>query len=87
MKKEIIQTDGKTVKATVQVFIIKEGDYYVSYCPALEVSSYAKSSKDAKKRFEEALDIFFEETIKAGTFEKELLKLGWILPSHKTLKL
>jgi len=36
-----------------------------------------KALEQAKKRFEEAAGIFFEETAKKGTLENALLNLGW----------
>lgn len=73
-----IKTGGEaTVEASVEVQLIKEGDYFVSYCPALELSSFGDSEEDATKGFEEALAIFFDELHKRGTLEKVLLNLGW----------
>ena|ERR1700761_1770993 len=73
-----IQTDGETtVEAFVEVQLIKDGDYVVSYCPALELSSYGDDEEDAKEGFEEALNIFIDELHKRGTLEKVLLNLGW----------
>ena len=77
--KQTIQSDGNFISVEVEVVILKEGDYFVSYCPALELSSYAKSEAKAKEAFIENLDILFEETIKKGTLEKVLLGLGWEL--------
>jgi predicted RNase H-like HicB family nuclease len=73
-----IETDGvSTVEAFVEVQLIKDGDYIVSYCPALELSSFGKDEEDAKEGFEEALSIFIDELHKRGTLEKVLLNLGW----------
>jgi len=52
-----------TVEASVEVQLIKDGDYIVSYCPALELSSFGDSEEDAKKGFEEALSIFLMNCI------------------------
>ena len=76
------QTIRKTKNSTlvdVDVLLVKEGEFFVTYCPALEVSSYGHSEKEAKSGFEEALKIFIEETEKRGSFEKALLKMGWSL--------
>ncbi len=51
----------------------------MSYCPALELSSFGKDEDDAKQGFEEALNIFIDELHKRGTLEKVLLNLGWSL--------
>jgi len=67
------------VSLSVQVFITKEGESYIAYCPALELSSYGDSIDEAKDCFQDAVNIFIEETAKRGTLEKMLLSFGWTL--------
>ncbi|MBN2350350.1 MAG: hypothetical protein JXJ22_16040 [Bacteroidales bacterium] len=68
-----------TITVGLHVVLLKEGDTFVAYCPALELSSYGGSEEKAKQRFEEEIKIFFDETAKKGTLEKYLLKQGWTL--------
>jgi len=63
------------VSLTMSVF--KEGNAYVAFSPALDISTAGKSATDAKKNFDELVRIFFEETEKHGTTENALLSLGW----------
>ena len=77
---DFIKTDGvEPVELSLEVQLIKEGDYIVAYCPSLELSSYGDSEEDATTAFEEALKIFIYETQSRGTFFKELLDMGWVL--------
>ena len=69
----------KSITATLNLFLKKQGDYIVAMCPALDLSSYGRDNEDAKKAFAEAFEIFIEETMEKGTLEKELLRLGWQL--------
>ena len=69
--------DKPIVKFNLSVAVIKEGDSFVAYSPALDLSSCGKSAKEAKKRFGEAAGLFFEEIIKKGSFEEVLADLGW----------
>src|ERR1017187_3821440 len=85
MRKEVIKTDGESVNVLLNIIIKKEGDYYVAYCPALEVSSYGKTRSEAHKMFNEALEIFIEDTHAKGSFEKVLLQLGWKFPKEYKL--
>ena len=78
-KKNLIHNQGNTLIVEINVMLLIEGDQFVAYCPALELSSYGESEEIAKKRFEEEINIFFEETAKKGTLEKYLLKMGWTL--------
>jgi predicted RNase H-like HicB family nuclease len=64
-------------QASLPVSIIKEGKRFVAYSPALDLSTSGKSHAEARRRFAEASQIFFEEIMKAGTFEKALTELGW----------
>jgi predicted RNase H-like HicB family nuclease len=66
-------------QSNLQIFIIKEGKYFVAICPALDLSGYGKTKEDARSSFEENLQIFFEETVEKGTLDKILLDLGWTL--------
>jgi hypothetical protein len=65
------------VKFNLSVAVIKEGDKFVAYSPALDLSTCGKTAKEAKKRFCEAVGLFFEEIIKRGSFEDVLVDLGW----------
>jgi predicted RNase H-like HicB family nuclease len=62
---------------SLSVSILKEGNRFVAYSPAVELSTSGKTYKEAKKRFEEASSIFFEEIIENGTLEDVLKDLGW----------
>ena len=59
------------------VSILKEGKKYVAYTPALDLSTSGDNYEQVKKRFEEIVNIFFEEIIKKGTIENVLTDLGW----------
>ncbi|MDX2048619.1 MAG: hypothetical protein SFU87_17665 [Chitinophagaceae bacterium] len=78
-KRQSITKSGSFTKVQIDVVLIKEGDFFVAYCPSLELSSYGSDEQEAKTAFDEALDIFLDDTQKKGTLEKVLLKLGWSL--------
>ena len=61
----------------IPISVLKEGKNFVVYSPALDLSSSGKSYKQALARFNEAVEIFFEEIIKRGTLEEALKELGW----------
>ena len=66
-----------SLKFNLPVSIIKEGDSFIAYTPALDLSTCADTYEKSKERFEEIVDIFFEEIIKRGTLEDVLSGLGW----------
>lgn len=59
------------------VSILREGDSFIAYSPALDLSTVGSSFEEAKTRFEEAVQLFFEEISEKGTLEDVLLELGW----------
>lgn len=59
------------------VVLMKEGRAYVSYVPALDLSSHGTSYEDAGRAASEAAGLFLEELIQLGTLEEVLLGLGW----------
>ena len=70
---------GKTfIEVSLPVSIIKEGKYFVAYTPTLDLSTSADTIEQAKKHFSEAVEIFFQELLDAGTLEEVLQDLGWI---------
>jgi hypothetical protein len=78
-QEQFIKKSMSTITVGIHVGIFKEGKYFVVYCPALDLSSYGSDEEIAKRRFEEEVKIFFEETSKKGTLERYLLQLGWTL--------
>jgi predicted RNase H-like HicB family nuclease len=75
------ETENRLLQVSVPVFLIEEDAQWVVWCPALEVSSYGDTEDEARQAFEDAVEIFIEETARRGTLEKELLRMGWTLAS------
>lgn len=67
--------DIRNIKLTVN--FIKEGKQIVAYSPSLDLSTVGNTYDQAKKRFEEAVNIFFEDVIKRNVMEEVLAELGW----------
>lgn len=67
----------KDLSLKLAVVVMKQGKRFVVYSPALDLSTSGKTEKQAKKRFEEAVEVFFEEIIEAGTASEVLRDLGW----------
>lgn len=65
------------LKFNLPVSILREGKKFIAYTPALDLSTSGESYREAKKRFEEIVEIFFEEIIKRGTLDEVLQNLGW----------
>ena len=53
------------------VSILREGKSFIAYTPALDLSTSARTYNEAKKRFREVVEIFFEEKDDTIIFTKE----------------
>jgi len=65
------------VQFALPVIVLKEGESFIAHSPALDLSTVGDTFDEAKRRFEEAVQLFFEEIIKKGTVEQALTELGW----------
>ena len=54
---------------TVDSEVKKEGDVYVSYCPALDVYSQGDSEDEASANLIEALQLFLQSCYERGTLD------------------
>ncbi|KKU49911.1 MAG: hypothetical protein UY47_C0002G0020 [Parcubacteria group bacterium GW2011_GWB1_49_7] len=64
-------------QASLPVTFLREGNKFVAYTPALDLSTAGDTFEQAKSRFSEAVQIFFEECYNMGTLERVLKELGW----------
>lgn len=63
------------INLPVSIFI--ENKHFIAYTPALDLSTTGKSFEEAQKRFDEVVQIFFEELADKGTTNEVLTNLGW----------
>ena len=91
MKQYAAQGDFKhkhervTVKLSVLEF--QDGGVHIYYAPALDLSGYGKTEKEARKSFDFVMEEFMAYTLKKGTLHKELRRLGWNIRSMKQHKI
>lgn len=65
------------LNVSLAVTFLREGDQFVAYSPALDLSTAGDTLEQVKKRFSEAVDIFLAETISKNTLPDVLVELGW----------
>ncbi len=65
------------VNFKLAVIFMREGKCFIAHSPALDLSTSGKSFDEAKRRFEEAAHLFFQEITQKGTMGKTLSELGW----------
>jgi predicted RNase H-like HicB family nuclease len=66
------------VKYKLPIMLMREGDYFVAYTPALDLSVQGRTKDQVRQRFGEVVQIFFEELERKGTTQEVLEDLGWI---------
>lgn len=67
----------KNFKAEIPVLFFVEGNKVIAYSPAIDLSTCGDTEEQAKQRFAEASEIFFDELVKMGTLEDVLMECGW----------
>ena len=74
----MIKKQIRKLEVSMPVALIKEGNVYVAWTPALDISTSGKTEHEAKKNFDELVSIFFEEfTDNPSALEIVLESLGW----------
>jgi hypothetical protein len=74
---ENIDTTVMNLFNRMDLLIFKEKNIHFVYAPALDVSGYGLTKKEAESSFLITLKAFLEFTSDNKTLESELLKLGW----------
>ena len=65
------------------VHIFKEGDTYVAYVPALDVSSCGATDDAARRNIRDAVRGFLESSADLGTLDEILQEAGYEREGHK----
>jgi predicted RNase H-like HicB family nuclease len=76
MSKENTIRNNK-LHGSLAVTIFREGKTFIAYSPALDLSTVGKTFQEVQSRFQEMIDIFFDELRERGTLTEALLDLGW----------
>lgn len=79
--KNYIKTDDndQIIELQLNVLVFQQGDYYVAYCPSIELSSYGDTIEEAKNGFDDVMNNYLETSQKNGTLHSDLLSHGWQL--------
>ncbi len=59
------------------ILFLEEEEHVVAFSPALDLYTQGKDLDEAKRMFEDAVDLFFKEITESGTYHEVLLDLGW----------
>lgn len=72
-----IKTDNSNniLELQLNVLVFQEGEYFVAYCPAMQMSSYGDSIDEAKQGFDEVMGAYIENCKENNTLREDLLKI------------
>lgn len=65
------------VKANIPIIYLKEGEAFICYSPAFDLTAHGDSFEDAQRSFARTLKLFVEQVSKKGTWEEVLKDYGW----------
>ena len=68
-----IKRDGNNITLQLEVFTYRDGDHYISFSPALDLSSFGNSENDSVESFKEALDLFMEDILERNVLREALM--------------
>ena len=75
------------ININLSIIIFKEDDNFIAYCPALDISAYGDTEKEAEKAFYEICKIHFDFCIENNTLFDDLIAHGWkISEKEQTIK-
>lgn len=66
-----------TIKTSVPVLYMKEGEAFLCYSPAFDLVAHGDSFEDAERSFAATLKLFVQEVTKKGTWTEVLKEYGW----------
>lgn len=83
---KIIRKNGR-ISVFLEIYTFKEGDIYYAYSPALDLTGYGNTEKEAKESLDITLCGYMDYCISNNTLKKDLLSHGWDVRSEKQRKI
>lgn len=75
--KNTIRINDDSVDLSVSVFLFREDETYIAYCPSLDISGYDKTEEGAKADLEYMLKSWAKEQLTNGTIREDLEVNNW----------
>jgi hypothetical protein len=77
-----LKTKKGEISAQLQLFMFKEDDMFIVFCPAIDLSAYGKSEKEAELEVSEVFRLHMSYCLAKRTLEEDLKAHGWDI-KHK----
>ena len=78
-KKDTIRIKRGHLNMSISVYTGKQGEFFLAYCPSLNISGYGKTEQEAEDFIKVEMETFSEDVLSMSSIEKEkfLLSLGF----------
>ncbi|KAA6318050.1 hypothetical protein EZS27_031887 [termite gut metagenome] len=83
----LIESNGRRLKAQLELYKFKEDNACIVYCPAMDLSAFGETYEEAKKEFQEIFTTHIEYCIQKNTLIKDLRNHGWVIKSKNQRKI
>ncbi len=83
---KIVNRNGN-LSVILDVYVFMDGDSYIAYSPALDLSGYGDSEEAAKESFSIVMDEYISYGVSRRTLVKDLRAHGWKVKSLKQRKM
>lgn len=68
---------SNAIHLDIPIIQMKEGNVFIFYSPALDLTAHGDSFEDAEKSFTTSLELFMDYVTERGTLEEVLKEYGW----------
>lgn len=85
-RKDTIRIKGSKIEIGFNVIKGKQGDFFLLYCPAVELSGYGKTLKEADELLKENITVFSHDILSMNITEREhyLASIGFKKERYRT---
>jgi len=71
-----------TAEFTLFGVLKREGDWYIAWCPPLDITTQGRTQAEAKNNLVEAASLFLISCLERGTLDQALKELGFVPLGH-----
>ncbi len=72
-----ISFNKEGISISVSVYVFKENDVFIAYCPSLDLSGYDTTESKARQDFEYMLSEYLRSQMEQNTLHEDLTRHGW----------
>lgn len=79
-------SDGKVqIESWLEGHLFQEDGAWISFCPALDLTTCADTRQQVLVHTKEAIELFFKSCVQRGTLKAALKNLNWEIQDNKAL--